>query len=130
MKPSTDVWSGSSDIVNEKDDFGTLNEIATLVRIYSDSLCIEGTGRICIVGGGNSQITDIFGAIEAALQCRAEVITVLCTPKVANSVKLYNSSLKVLPYLPEVDDSKADDFVTEVWPLVKDNQALCFGTDL
>jgi len=129
MKPFNDVCSGSSD-TNGKHDFGTLNEIATLVRIYSDSLCIEGTGRICIVGGGKSQITDIFSAIEAALHCRAELITVLSTPKVANSVKLYNSSLKVLPYLPEVDDSKADDFVTEVWPLVKDNQALCFGTGL
>jgi len=131
MKPySTDVQSGTSDILNEKNEFGTLNEIATLVRTYLDSLCIEGIGRICIVGGGQSPITDIFGAIEAALQSRAEVITVLCTPKVANSVKLYNSFLKVLPYLPEVDDSKANDFVTKVWPLVKDNEALCFATDL
>jgi len=127
MKRNNDESSGSNDIVNQKDDFGTLTEIATLVQIYSDFLRYEGTGRICIVGGSISQITDIFWTMEAALQCRAEVITVLSTPRVANLVKLYNSCLKVLPYLPEVDYSKADEFVTKVWPLVKDNDAFCFG---
>jgi len=130
MKPFTNRQSFGSEFSDDKDGSTTLLEISRLMLSYSDFFSKEVSGRICIVGGCETQTKPLFCAIEAALQCRTQAITVLTTSTVAMSVRSYSCSLTVLPFLPEQSDSKAEEFMGEVWPLVKDIQTFCIGAGL
>jgi len=110
----TSQTSGSTDV----------EEMATIIPDMSNC------GRICIVGGSETQAGPPFFAGQAALKCGADRVTILTTPSASIPIKCYSASLTVVPYLPEKNSTLSEDFMALVWPLVYDSDAICLGPGL
>lgn len=132
LNNSTRETSGtcSLEFVNENDMSTSRQEFAKLMPSLDGSLFRGDCGRICIVGGSKSETGPPFFAGLAALNCGADVVTVITTCSAAIPVKCYSSAMTVVPYLPEKGNIQTDDFMTLVWPWVKSTHALCIGPGL
>jgi len=125
--------SSSASIPRDKDSSNfritsVLSELAMIAPALEYGNNRKNGGKICVVGGSLIHTGAPFFAGQSAVCCGIDEVTVLTTQSAALPIKCYSPALKVLGELPEEKGHiNGEEFVTRVWPMVRDNHAFCVG---